>query len=177
MNNKILNLALAISQVMRSFLIFILVVVVIMGIVLIVDTEALPFLSYQGGSFSFSNNEAQNGAGEVRPERWFMVFAFLKLAFTILCSILILNEALKIIQSIRSLDTFKKENIIAFRRMASLFFVLFVLHIFYLKENGDALAFTFSLPLDYLFAVIGCFILAEIFKEGNRLMEENELTI
>ena len=177
MNNKLLNLALAISQVMRSFLIFILVVVMGMGIIVIANSEALPFLHYQDGSFSFSTSEGQNGGGNVRPEGWFMAFSFAKLAFSILCSILILNEGLKVIRSIRSLATFKKKNIAAFRRMANVFLLLFFLYMFYLKQSGDGLAFTFSLPLNYLFAVIGCFILAEIFKEGNRLMEENELTI
>lgn len=174
MNNKILNLALAISQVMRTFLIFILFVVVVIGIVLIIDSEALPFLTFQDGGFSYSTNTTDKGT---RPEGWLMLFSFIKFSCTIFCSILILTEGLKVISSIRSLETFQKENIQAFRRMASVFLALFILNMFNLENNGDLLSFTFRLPLNYLFAVIGCFILAEIFKEGNRLMEENELTI
>lgn len=176
MNNKILNIALAISQVMRSFLIFILAVVVILGIILVADADALPFLEYQNGSFSFATHD-EVAEGTSRPEGWFLLFTFIELALSILFSILIINEGLKVIRSIRTLDTFKRQNIIAFRRMAYFFLSLFVVHMFSLKESQETFTFTFSLPLNYLFAVVGCFILAEIFKEGNRLMEENELTI
>jgi hypothetical protein len=175
MNNKILSLALAISQVMRSFLIFMLFVVLGFGVILIIDAESIPFLRYSDGTFNFSGQGAE--AEGVQPQGAIMIFTMLKLAFTILCSIFLFNEALKVIRSIRSLDTFKKQNIASFRRMAMIFLILFVANMFSFYENGEQLAFRFSLPLNYLLAVIGCYILAEIFKEGNKLMEENQLTI
>ena len=176
MNNKILSLALAVSQVLRSFLIFILIVVIVMGVILVVDNEALPFLRYDNGAFNFSGQ----GSGEAlgfRPEGWFTLFTFLKLALVILSTILIITEILKVIQSIRSLDTFRQKNILAFRRMAQIFLVLFFINIFSLVQTENQVTFTFGLPLEYLFAVIGCSVLSEIFKEGNKLMEENQLTI
>ncbi|GEM_PF-4111107 len=176
MNNKILNLALAISQVLRSFLIFILIVVVVLGVILVVDNEALPFLRYNNGAFNFSGQ----GSGEAlgfRPQGWFTLFTFFKLALIILCTILIISEILKVIQSIRSLDTFKQKNILAFRRMAQIFLGLFFIHMFSLVQTEGQVSFTFGLPLEYLIAMIGCYVLSEIFKEGNKLMEENQLTI
>lgn len=176
MNNKILNLALAISQVMRSFLIFILVVIVIMAVILLINTEALPFLEYNNGSFTF-NQGSESAEPGIRPEGGLMLFAFAKIAATIFCSILIINEILKVIRSIRSLETFKEKNILAFRRMGNIFLAFFFIQMFSLTPNGDQYSFSISLPLFYLFAMIGCHILAEIFKEGNKLMEENQLTI
>jgi len=176
MNNKILNLALAVGQVMRSFLIFILIVVVLAGILLVIDTDALPFLRYENGAFNFSGQTATDEVG-FRPEGWYILFTFIKLAATIFCSVLIINELIKVIQSIRSLDTFKEKNILAFRRMASIFIALFFIHVFSLTQTEEQFSFSLSLPLQYLLGVIACYILAEIFKEGNRLMEENQLTI
>lgn len=176
MNNKILNLALAISQVMRSFLIFVLIAVVIAGVIMVINTEALPFIAYSDGSFVF-NQGTQRAEPGIRPEGGLMLFAMLKIAATILCSILIINEILKVIRSIRSLETFKEKNILAFRRMGNIFLAFFFIQMFSLTPNGDQYSFSVSLPLFYLFAVMGCYILAEIFKEGNKLMEENQLTI
>ena len=177
MNNKILNLAIAVSQVMRSFLVFIFIVVIVLGVILLINSESLPFLGYAEGTFNFSNQGATSDEQSTRPEGWLMIFAMLKMALTILCSILILSEILKVINSIRSLETFKNKNIIAFRRMGNIFLLLFFVQMFSLIPNGDQLSFRFSVPLFYLLAVMGCYILAEIFKEGNKLMEENQLTI
>lgn len=174
MNNKILSLALAISQVMRSFLVFILIVLAVLGVILIADNEALPFLRYDAGSFIFSQGNNESG---YRPEGWFMFILFFKLSLSIACSVLILGEAIKVISSLKTLTTFRKENIKAFRKMGYIFLVLFVINMLSIIQNATGLEMRFSLPLNYLLAVIGCFVLSEIFKEGNKLMEENNLTI
>lgn len=175
MNNKILSLGLAISQVIRSFLIFILIVLIILGGILIVNHEALPFLKYDAGSFIFSSENTPNQG--FRPEGWFMFILFSKLALSVACSVLILTEAIKVINSLKSVDTFKKENIKAFRKMGYVFIALFTIHMFAVDQNSEGFELRLSIPLNYLLAVLGCFILAEILKEGNKLMEESKLTI
>ena len=106
-----------------------------------------------------------------------MFILFSKLALSVACSVLILTEAIKVINSLKSVDTFKKENIKAFRKMGYVFIALFTIHMFAVDQNSEGFELRLSIPLNYLLAVLGCFILAEIFKEGNKLMEESKLTI
>ena len=94
------------------------------------------------------------------------------------------KEFQNIIQSVKRLGSFHLNNIISFRRIGKYSILYFILTLFYfgLTFNNSlyfgqggfsqtSISFT---PL--LFALIS-FILAEIFKEGNKLQQENELTV
>jgi hypothetical protein len=108
---------------------------------------------------------------------WFLIWTFFKMSSTILCSLLIVTQILKIIRSIKSLETFKQNNINAFRKIAMIFLVIFGLNIFDVTQNSEQLQMTFQLSLEHLLAAAACYILSEVFKEGNKLMEDNQLTI
>ena len=95
----------------------------------------------------------------------FTVFAFL------------FKEGTKVINSIDSLDTFRTENVRSFQRIGQLFIALFLIHLLGLGYGGEQFRFTMRFEFVYLFCALFSYVLAEIFKEGNRLMEENKLTI
>jgi hypothetical protein len=88
-----------------------------------------------------------------------------------------LNSFKKIMLSVKNLETFSLNNVKRFRRIG-----LYILMLFFLEgytiirfEYGvqKAVAFDFT----SLLYVLIFFIIAEIFKEGLRLRQENDLTI
>ena len=95
-----------------------------------------------------------------------------------------IKEFQNIIQSVKRLDTFRLNNIISFRRIGKysiLYFILTLLYFIlsfnntlYFGQGGFSQTSISFTPL--LFALIS-FILAEIFKEGNKLQQEYELTV
>ena len=177
MNNKILNLTIAIGQVIRSFLIFIFIIVIFIALLHLVNSEALPFLRYENGSFNLSGQGSPMDEIGFKLDGWFLIWTFFKMSSTILCSLLIVTQILKIIRSIKSLETFKQNNINAFRKIAMIFLVIFGLNIFDVTQSSEQLQMTFQLSLEHLLAAAACYILSEVFKEGNKLMEDNQLTI
>ena len=108
--------------------------------------------------------------------------------FKFTCIFILLFLSIKqfqnIIQSVKRLDTFRLNNIISFRRIGKysiLYFILTLLYFIlsfnntlYFGQGGFSQTSISFTPL--LFALIS-FILAEIFKEGNKLQQENELTV
>ncbi|WP_424963576.1 DUF2975 domain-containing protein [Ekhidna sp.] len=94
----------------------------------------------------------------------------------------IIQLSIRIIKSISSVETFRFENVFSFRKMGQLFLIWFVVAIPSIKpltEFGETIGLTMTASLDLKYALFAlvCFVLAEIFKEGNKLMEENKLTI
>ena len=80
-------------------------------------------------------------------------------------------------QSVKSFKTFQKNNVYSFRKIGKYIFIIFLLSS-YIKVrfqqggiSGTHINFT---PL--LLGLVA-FIMAEIFKEGNELEVENNLTI
>ena len=80
-------------------------------------------------------------------------------------------------ESVKSLKTFQTNNVISFRKIGKYIFIIFLLTSYtsIQFENGgqSQIQFSFTPLLFMLFA----FIMAEIFKEGNKLKVENDLTI
>lgn len=95
-----------------------------------------------------------------------------------------IKEFQNIIKSVKRLDTFRLNNILSFRQIgiySILYFILTLLYFtltfnntLYFGQGGFSQTSISFTPL--LFALIS-FILAEIFKEGNKLQQENELTV
>ncbi len=91
---------------------------------------------------------------------------------------LLLSELIKVVRSIKSLKTFTNNNIRSFTSIAIYLLIVFALGAFSLAP-GKAESFIFSLSIEFypLLGALFAFLMAEIFKEGNRLREENELTV
>jgi len=85
----------------------------------------------------------------------------------------ILGYGVDIIRNIQRNKTFSESNIKAFQTVSRLAVILFFLQILKLSPDKIGIAIEFN----YLFLAFGAIILNQVFKEGHRLLEENELTV
>ncbi|HEY9885807.1 MAG TPA: DUF2975 domain-containing protein, partial [Vampirovibrionales bacterium] len=85
----------------------------------------------------------------------------------------ILGFGIDIIKNIRKNRTFSGLNIKAFDKISQLAVILFFVQFLKLTPNRLGIAIEFN----YLFLAFGTIILTQVFKEGHRLLEENELTV
>ncbi|MBB6610963.1 DUF2975 domain-containing protein [Pontibacter sp. Tf4] len=91
--------------------------------------------------------------------------------------ILIINQITNIIGSVKILETFRRDNCSAFRKIGFYCLAIALLTFFKWYEIESNYFMSVSLkPIPLSFA-LGAFILAEIFKEGNKLYEAEQLTI
>ena len=106
-------------------------------------------------------------------------FYFLAIKALIMTGILflILRQAIRVITSISTFETFRHENSEAFRQMGKLFIVWFIIAIPGIRELEETLQISAVIHSRYIIYALICFVLGEIFSEGNKLMEENNLTI
>ncbi|CAH8281363.1 DUF2975 family protein [Mariniflexile fucanivorans] len=90
---------------------------------------------------------------------------------------LCIREFQKIMQSVKDIKTFRKNNVQSFRRIGRLLigFAIISSYDSFRFENGDFMGI--SIPFTILFLIVFALIMAEIFKEGILLKEENDLTI
>ncbi len=86
---------------------------------------------------------------------------------------LVVNSVLRILRSIGSREAFYSGNVLSFKRMATYGFIAALLSAFNFAQVGGTTNWHFSLPLVPLAFSLGCLILAEIFREGARLSEDN----
>ena len=105
---------------------------------------------------------------------WLLVRGGIFFAITVT----ILRKGVDILQSIRSLKTFYADNIAHFQAIARLAFAGFLLGCFNfsLVEGSDP-RITLGLALGPLMLSVGSLVLAEIFKEGRQLLEEQDLIV
>lgn len=125
-----------------------------------------------------SENESNDLAisiNEVKPVTIYLLF--LQLIAIFVLTWLAIKEFINVIRSLQQWQTFSNYNVEAFRKMGTYFVVIFILSniSFYLVGNKGKLSFDLDLTFGALALV--SFILAEIFKEGNRLYEEEQLTV
>lgn len=102
---------------------------------------------------------------------------FVKMTVACVLMYSIFRRALRVVNSIKSLETFKDQNVGHFRNIGGLFLWLAILDSFQVLIVEGHFSFHFQVPFSMLLAALISFLLAEIFKEGNRLMEENQLTV
>lgn len=101
------------------------------------------------------------------------------LRYTLILGIIfmIFKEFQKIIESAQNIETFQKENVVSFRRIGNYIFGYFLLTSIYFMgfETGSLTGFNVSFTP--LLLVLLAYIMAELFKEGHLLKQENDLTI
>jgi len=102
---------------------------------------------------------------------------YLKLICVIVIMFLITKEFQNIIQSVKYSDTFKKGNIKSFSRIGKYTLLYFFLTSYSVIEFQEGKNTETHISFVPLFIALIAFIMAEIFKEGNVLMEESELTV
>ncbi|MCM8570950.1 DUF2975 domain-containing protein [Gramella jeungdoensis] len=106
-----------------------------------------------------------------------LYYSYFKFTAILILIYLSLNQFGKVLKSVKELETFHQTNVHAFRRIG--YYCLFIagLSLFSYWEFGDYTKSSVSVSMNVLFTALLAFILAEVFKEGNNLMEENQLTI
>jgi hypothetical protein len=101
--------------------------------------------------------------------------------FQIICTLSLIlftvKEFLNVIDSVKLLETFQQRNVQSFQKMYKYLFVIFILSSIRIVNAQEANLFSYSLQFTPLILSVAALIMAEIFKQGNQLLEENQLTI
>ncbi|MBC5993483.1 DUF2975 domain-containing protein [Pontibacter cellulosilyticus] len=91
--------------------------------------------------------------------------------------IFILQQISKLIRSVRELQTFRNSNSTTLRRIGRYCFLIFILTAFRWAETETGSFIGIYINYLPVLFMLGAFILAEIFEEGNKLYEAEQLTI
>jgi hypothetical protein len=102
---------------------------------------------------------------------------YLQVMCMLLLIFLAVREFLAIIRSVQIVETFHQRNISAFQKIGKYFFLLFILSGITIVSAQEAHLHSYSLQLTPLILSVVALIMAEIFRQGNKLLEENQLTI
>jgi hypothetical protein len=106
-----------------------------------------------------------------------VLFSFTKVILVLIVVILIIRNFIQIIKSVKSQNTFREQNIRNFQQVGLYFLVIFFINIFNIEYANNAATISLAFTPEYLLYAITAYILAEVFKEGNKLSEDNKLTI
>lgn len=87
------------------------------------------------------------------------------------------GEFKKIMKSVQSINTFRIDNVKSFRRIGQYAIIYFFVSSFYSYEFNEIGYTGFRVSFAPFILALFAFIMAEIFKEGNLLLEDKELTI
>ncbi|WP_291867963.1 DUF2975 domain-containing protein [Maribacter sp.] len=110
-----------------------------------------------------------------------LFFNFLKYSFILVFYFLATKEFENVIQSVKKIKTFRNANILSFKKMGKCFFGVFILSSYsycsLVSDDHIYIHSNFNLSFTSLFFMVFALVIGEVFKEGNGLMEENELTV
>ncbi|MUP45973.1 DUF2975 domain-containing protein [Gramella sp. BOM4] len=115
---------------------------------------------------------------EALPQGQFNILVFfLKIIAKNILLILALESLIKCFGSIKTYRAFQETNTYQFKRIGKLLVYCFIIVSLDLSYEEENFRIGFSPELTYLLLGLLSLVIAEVFKEGNRLREENELTI
>ncbi len=178
MNNSILRFAKVTIRVLQILILIFIVLLALGALSPILGFDLLAMLSpsidSEGITFSTKNYPSKSSED---LNAWFLEFIFVKRLLQMILVFLILRIGSRMIASIQNLQTFTSSNISNFKRMGFLFLLALLISIPDLKPNGDGFEMSLTIGLGYGIASLACYLLAEIFKEGNRLLEDSKLMI
>ena len=196
--NRLLNIAIGICKLLKLIytLSFILTTVIFIHIQIDKEVYNNIKINHTGDTTTTFSIDSNKSHSDKWKDPYNEVYVLEKLTTTTIyliyfkftCIFILLFLSIKefqnIIQSAKRLDAFRLNNILSFRRIGKysiLYFILTLLYFIlsfnntlYFGQGGFSQTSISFTPL--LFALIS-FILAEIFNEGNKLQQENELTI
>ncbi|WP_425392490.1 hypothetical protein [Ekhidna sp.] len=172
MNNNILKLSLVTVRVLR---VIFFVLAILLCFFFISHLLGIPLgIQYIWTDSGLSFNKEGEG---IEQSFLHLTFSFAKNLIQILITLLLLSRAIKIIESIKHLKAFVSENILHFKKMGAFFIMLFLVDLISLLPANSGTMVHLEAKLLYPICALVCFLLSEIFTEGNRLYEENELTV
>lgn len=106
-----------------------------------------------------------------------LYFNLLKVFLIMLFFFLNLKEFQKIIESVKEIKTFQERNVLSFRRIGKYMLIIFVLMSYSSFNFQQGHFSSFQISFGLLILSLLSYIMAEVFKEGNNLYEENKLTV
>jgi hypothetical protein len=110
-------------------------------------------------------------------------FIYVRLSLILLFTYLVTKEFQIIIESVKQIKTFRTENIRSFKRMSKyLLFIFLLLGYRYASftaasSNYEGASSELQISFTCLALMLFALIMSEIFREGNKLSEDNQLTI
>ena len=110
-------------------------------------------------------------------KRFSLYFIYLQSAALAWCFLLVFKEAINIITSVKLQQSFRIENYRSFRNIGKYFFCIFCLSAFCFIASEFGNFYGIYVHLTPLILMMGAYIMAEIFKEGNVLQEEVQNTV
>ena len=186
--NKLLNIAVIVCKSIRIFIIIAFIGLTTIFIHLQISPE-----SYKKGNIEFkvsglqiskSNRWKISNSGDDKEvyalnkiTKTSLFINYLKFSAVLFFMFLLITEFQKIMQSVKNLNTFQKNNVRSFRKIGKYLFIIFLLSSYFKLRFQQGGMTNFSLNFTPLMFMLIAFILAEIFKEGNLLQQENDLTI
>jgi hypothetical protein len=106
-----------------------------------------------------------------------LYWLYLRTLLLLSLTFLIFRSVLQILGSIESLKTFRQDNIVAFQKIGKYTLGIFVLTSFNIWIVPGDSNLNLTLAFGPLLIAVFALVMAEVFKEGNRLMEDSNLTI
>ena len=183
--NKLLNIAIIICKLLQIFYVF--VFIVLTGILIHYQTSPASYkeIKFDTKNISFNIDYPEtseeklinesNHLNEIKNSSLFL--NYFQFSIILLFIFLSVKEFNKIINSVKNLQTFQNNNVNSFRKIGKFIFMIFLLMSFSLTPIKEVSKVGFHIEFTPLILTLLAFILAEIFKEGSLLKQENDLTI
>lgn len=106
-----------------------------------------------------------------------LCFNFIKYAAILFFSFMCIRAFQNVIESVKEIKTFQKRNISSFRNIGKYFLIISALSSYYSYTFVEGGIRGIYISYMYITLALVAYIMAEVFSEGNRLSEENELTV
>lgn len=143
--------------------------------------DGLSAVSACDGSISFAWNsgavKAGNNGSILAMNTSLLHFKVVKAILFLLVILFFMREVVKVIKGMNDFNTFQNQNVKSFQRMAYGSLAVFFLKIPVYGITDGVLGMTLKMEFTPLMVALALFVLAEVFKEGNNLYEEQKFTV
>ena len=186
--NTLLNIASGLCTISRVILVISILATTVFLIHFLIDTSAYSDIkvtipeSSSNLKIEFEDivGEAPVNTNVFTIDDWntgSMIFTYFQIIGILTLLYLSIGEFAKVLRSVRKLKTFQITNEQAFRKIGFYCIFLAILTTITYWQFGNYSLSRFSISFNALGFALFAFILSEIFKEGNTLKTENDLTI
>lgn len=173
--NIVLQFTTFVFSIGRIFIALFFAALLILGIADFINDDFGSDTVLQTGKLMFdSSSDISMGLSNYAASKPFkFAFVMIQNMASLIFLFVIFGSLLKVSRSIKNLRTFTVGNVKAFRNISLFTFLIFSVQLITITPEK----FSFSLSLSPLVAAAFAYILAEVFKEGQQLLEDNELTV
>lgn len=184
MNNQTIRLAIWVTRISKVLLV--LFYTIMMAIIIYWFIEPASFIEWEltaplsPGSMGFRFNQTTAGTGVPMDElsRTTMTWLAIRATLFFVLVWLGLGRVLKVLLSVKANQTFFRENVRHFQQLSTIGILFTILSAFnFGGAEGGGVHVNFSIPFIPLLFTLGCYVLAEIFREGGRLREDSSSII